>query len=109
MTVTRVVIVEFWPEVTAQEVSEFAGWLRELALHTSGLVRMTCGEHWGVPSEAGFSANAPNVTFGHFMSVWEFSNGQAVEEFVLNPLHREMAGKKFRQLVKHRYVSNIAL
>lgn len=104
---TRVVMVEFNPGVTPQEVEEFRGWLDDLAARTPNLVRMTCGEHRPITAEAELSANAPSVVFGSFVSIWEFRDDQALEDFVLEPFHREMAGRNFRRLVMRRYVINI--
>lgn len=104
---TRVVIVEFESGVTPQQVAEFEATLRALAEGTANLVRMICGKHCVLSGESVLSANAPSVVFGNFLSVWEFNDEQALEEFVIQPIHREMASKKFRQLVKRRYVANI--
>lgn len=104
---TRVVMVEFNPGVSAEDVGQFKAWLTELAGHTSGLVNMECGAHFHIEAEGGLSPNAPSVTFGHFVSIWTFVDRQALENFVLEPFHHQMAGKHFRQLVAHRYVTNI--
>lgn len=106
-TAMRVVMVEFKPGVSSQEVAAFRRWLERLADRSGNLVRMTCGEHLAAKSEGMLSADAPDVTFGHFVSVWEFSDEQALDEFVMAPFHRELAGNDFRRLVRHRYVINI--
>ncbi len=104
---TRIVIVEFEEGVTPQDVAAFKGWLLELAASARGLARMVCGEHYTPASETELNAAAPSVIFGNFVSVWEFNDEQALEKFILLPIHREMAAKKFRSLVKRRYVANI--
>jgi hypothetical protein len=105
--ITRVIVVEFYPEVTSEEVAAFRGWLQELASRSVGLVRMTCGEHRPTPSEASHSANAPSATIGHFASIWEFTDEEALDTFLLQPFHRALAATKFRQVVKQRYLTNI--
>lgn len=104
---TRIVMVEFNPGVSAQEVDQFREWLNLLAERTSGLVSMDCGNHFPIEAEGGLSPNAPSATFGHFVSIWKFADARALEDFVLEPFHHRMAGKNFRQLVAHRYVANI--
>jgi stress responsive alpha/beta barrel protein len=102
----RVVIVEFNPEVTEQDVTEFQGWLHDLAARVPYLIRMQCGPHSTLPTDKELSLNAPSVSFGHFVSVWEFADKNALNQFVKEPFHKEIAGKKFKKLVKHRYVVN---
>lgn len=104
---TRAIIVEFEPGTTPYQIAEFRGWLRELAASTQKLVRMTCGEHFDTRGDAALSANAPAVVFGNFVSVWEFEDEQALENFVTQPFHRSMASSKFRSVVRRRYVVNI--
>lgn len=103
----RIVIVEFESEVTPREVAEFSGWLRELAANTPSLISMTCGEHYAATGEAALSASAPSVVFGNFASIWEFDDERALDEFVMQPFHRAMAGQKFRKFIRRRYVANI--
>lgn len=107
MTAMRVVIVEFVPGVTQADVTEFQAALHALAAATPNLVRMTGGPHRSAAGESTLSTAAPGVTFGSFVSVWEFANAQALDEFLMQPLHRELAGKVFRRLVKRRYVANV--
>lgn len=107
MTATRIVIVEFGPEVTAQDVADFEATLRRLASETANLVRMTCGRHYAAVSESALSAHAPGVAFGSFVSVWEFQDERALDDFLVQPRHRELAGKVFSRLVKKRYVANM--
>jgi stress responsive alpha/beta barrel protein len=104
---TRIVMVEFFPEVTSEQVAEFKGWLHDLAAHTPKLLRMTCNEHYPSPREASLSANAPNVVFGNFASVWEFSDTPALEQFLAQQDHQKLAAEKFRRVVKRRYVVNL--
>lgn len=105
--VTRIVMVEFNDEVTSQDIEEFRGWLLDLAARSQGLVRMNCGPHIEAAGESELNANAPNATFCGFASVWEFENRESLDAFVREPFHREMAGRDFRRMVKHRYVVNI--
>ena len=108
MTATRVVIVEFQPEITNQDVLEFEATLHRLAAATPELVRMSCGQHRPSASESALAANAPNAAFGSFVSVWEFENEGALDRFLTQPLHREIAAKVFSRMVKRRYVANMA-
>jgi hypothetical protein len=105
--VTRVVIAEFHPHVTAAQAAEFRGWLEEAARQAKGLVRMTCGEHIPASSDPVLSSNAPNAVFGSFMSIWQFESEQALNEFLVQPFHREMAATKFPTVVRRRYIANI--
>lgn len=107
MTATRVVIVEFAPDVTAEDVTDFEVTLRRLASETANLVRMTCGTHYPAASESVLSAQAPGVAFGSFVSVWEFQDERALDDFLVQPRHRELAAKVFSRLVKKRYVANM--
>jgi hypothetical protein len=105
--VTRVVIAEFHPHVTAAQVAQFQSWLEEAARKAQGLVRMTCGEHVPAVSDPVLSSRAPDAVFGSFMSIWEFESEQALNEFLVQPFHREMAATKFPTVVQRRYVANI--
>ena len=105
--VTRAVIVEFHAGVTAREISDFAVSLRSLAAGTKNLVRMTCGEHYEMPSESALGADAPAVTFGNFVSIWEFEDERALDGFLRQAVHGEMVRERFRQVVRKRYVANI--
>jgi hypothetical protein len=100
-------MVEFRPQATADEVAEFKSCLQLLASGTSGLIRMSCGEHFDVANDAVLSANAPAAVFGNFMSVWEFANEQALNDFLVQPIHRTLAATQFRRVVQRRYVANI--
>jgi hypothetical protein len=100
-------MVEFKPGISPAEVVEFKGWLETLAVRSKNLVRMVCGEHRPSSGEALLNPNAPNVVFAHFVSVWEFADERSLDEFVLAPFHREMAGNHFRRLVQRRYVINL--
>ena len=106
--ITRVVIVEFHPHVSAAQVAEFKGWLEDVAARTPGLTRMVCGEHKPASSDPVLSTNAPNAVFGNFMSIWEFSSEQALNGYLTQPYHREMAATKFPTVVKRRYLANIS-
>lgn len=103
----RIVMVEFISGITEQDIAEFKGWLYDLASRSSDLVRMTCGVHYPAQGDAELSVNAPSVVFGNFVSIWEFTDERALNDFVTKPFHHEMAGKNFRRLVKRRYVTNI--
>lgn len=103
----RVIMVEFNRGVTMEGIAEFQGWLRELAARVPYLVRMQCGPHRFSPAEQELSAHAPIATYGHFVSVWEFAEESDVTRFVAEPFHKDMASKRFKKLVKHRYVANI--
>lgn len=105
--ITRVIIVEFRAEATANDVAEFKACLQDLAAENPGVIRMTCGEHFEVSNDAVLSANAPHAVFGNFMSVWEFASEQALNDFLVLPNHRAMAATTFRKVVQRRYVANI--
>jgi Stress responsive A/B Barrel Domain len=102
----RVVMVEFYPEVTEQDVAEFQGWLHDLAARLPYLIRMQCGPHSTLLADKEFSLNAPSVSYGHFASVWEFADEDGINQFIQEPFHKEIASKKFKKLVKHRYCVN---
>jgi hypothetical protein len=105
--ITRVVIVEFHPDVTAALVAEFRGWLEDVAARTPGLIRMICGEHMPASSDPSLSANAPDAVFGNFMSVWEFSSEEALDDYLTSPYHRALAATRFPRVVRRRYLANI--
>jgi Stress responsive A/B Barrel Domain len=105
--ITRVIIVEFRPEASADDIAAFKAGLQELAAESSAVIRMTCGEHFEVSNDAVLSANAPPVAFGNFMSVWEFADEQALNDFLVQPSHKAMAATIFRKVVQRRYVANI--
>lgn len=103
---TRVVMVEFNAGVTEADMAEFQRWLEDLAARTPYLIRMQCGPHFLLPEDAKLSENAPDVTFGHFVSVWEFHDEAEVASFLEEPFHKEIAAGGFRKMVRHRYVVN---
>lgn len=105
--ITRVIIVEFRAGATESDIAEFKACLQDLAAHSAGVIRMTCGEHFDVDNDAVLSANAPQAVFGSFMSVWEFASEQALNDFLVLPNHRAMAATTFRKVVQQRYVANI--
>jgi len=105
--ITRVVIVEFHPHVTPALVAEFRGWLEDVAARTPGLTRMVCGPHEPAASDPVLSANAPDAVFGQFMSIWEFSDEAALEDYLTSPYHREFAATRFPKVVRRRYLANI--
>lgn len=104
--VTRIVIVEFHPGVTPQEITDFAMALRVLAARTPNLVRMACGEHHTMPSESALGTDAPAATFGNFVSVWEFEDEQALDGFLQQAIHGEMVRQRFQRVVRKRYIAN---
>jgi Stress responsive A/B Barrel Domain len=103
--ITRAVMVEFHPHVTESDVTEFKGRLHDLAARASGLVRMACGAHAEAAGDGVLRKGAPSVVFGDFLSIWEFRDEAALDEFLIDPGHREMADK-WRAVVKRRYVVN---
>lgn len=105
--ITRVVIVEFQPDVTPALVAEFRALLEDVAARTPGLTRMICGEHQPASSDPGLSANAPDAVFGQFMSVWEFSSEAALDDYLKSPYHRQLAATRFPRFVRRRYLANI--
>ena len=104
--ITRVVMVEFHPKVDASEVEAFKAGLRELAARARGLIRMTCGDHSESEGDVVLNARAPRVVFCDFMSIWEFRDRAALSEFLVDPLHRELASR-WQAVVKSRYVINM--
>jgi hypothetical protein len=104
--ITRVVMVEFHPGIGATEVQTFKEGIRELAANASGLVRMTFGEHSETEGDAMLRRGAPDVVFGNFVSVWEFRDRAALNEFLVCPLHQVLASR-WRRAVKSRYVINM--
>ena len=105
---TRIVMVEFNSHVDARDVLEFRKILERLAERAKGLVTMHCGSALACKSEAELDRNAPNVTYAQFASVWEFEDRDSLEGFITDAFHNAMAGKRFSQYVRHRYVINIA-
>jgi hypothetical protein len=104
--ITRVVMVEFHPGLDAGEVAAFKAGIRQLAAHAAGLLRMTCGEHSETEGDAVLRQGAPSVVFGEFVSIWEFRDRAALNEFLVDPVHRELASR-WRGAVKFRYVINM--
>jgi hypothetical protein len=104
--ITRVVMVEFHPGLDAAAVETFKAGIRELAARAAGLVRMSCGEHSETEGDAVLREGAPSVVFGNFVSVWEFRHRAALDEFLVDPVHRQLASR-WRGAVKSRYVINM--
>ena len=104
--ITRVVMVEFHPDATDEQIVAFKAGLHHLAAHATGLVRMSCGEHQESAADAVLRQKAPNVVFGSFMSIWEFSDRASLDKFLVDPGHRQLADT-WRAVVKNRYVVNM--
>lgn len=104
--ITRVVMVEYHPHATAAQIVTFKEGLHELAARATGLIRMSCGDHLETGADAVLRQNAPNVVFGSFMSIWEFSDRASLDEFLVDPGHRRLA-EGWRAVVKNRYVVNM--
>lgn len=104
--ITRVVMVEFHPGIGAAEVEKFKDGIRELAAQTPGLVRMKYGGHSETEGDVMLRQCAPSVVFGDFVSVWEFRDRAALNEFLVAPLHKALASR-WRDAVKSRYVINM--
>ena len=105
-SVTRVVMVEFHPHATPAQIVTFKEGLHELAAQATGLIRMSCGEHLETGADALLRQKAPNVVFGSFMSIWEFSDQASLDKFLVDPGHRRLADG-WRAVVKNRYVVNM--
>jgi hypothetical protein len=105
--ITRVVMVEFHPDTDAIEVESFKAGLRELAARARGLISMSCGEHRETEGDVVLTGGpAPSVVVGDFVSIWEFRDRAALNEFLVDPVHRELASR-WRAAVKSRYVINM--
>jgi len=104
--ITRVVMVEFQPHAAPAEIAAFKAGIHELASRASGLIRMSCGEHEEVAGDAVLRQKAPTVSFGSFLSIWEFRDHAALDVFLVDPAHRALADR-WRTAVKHRYVVNM--
>jgi Stress responsive A/B Barrel Domain len=104
--ITRVVMVEFHPHATPAQIDAFKAGLHELAAQAAGLLRMSCGDHEEAGGDTVLRQKAPTVTFGSFLSIWEFQDSAALEEFLVDPAHRLLADQ-WRAAVKHRYVVNM--
>jgi len=99
-------MVEFHPDIDANEVESFKAGIHELAARASGLIRMTCGEHSATEGDVALNECAPSVVYGNFLSVWEFRDRAALNEFLVDPVHRELASR-WQAAVKSRYVINM--
>lgn len=107
MSAFRVVMVTFVPDATEQDIAWFHEGLRALADNTPGLLSMVSGVTCKSGDENALSAQAPDATYGDFASIWEFESTESLAAFVDSPTHHALARKRFKRVVRHRYVFNL--
>ena len=106
---TRVIMIDFNPEVTSTQMEVFQQELRALADKISYKKSFHCGFNRPLQTEAALDAVAREVDVhvAQFVAIWEFGSYDELTRFVGESQHRTFASEIAKSVVRRRWVVNI--
>ena len=106
---TRVIMIDFNPEVTSTQMEVFQQELRALADKISYKKSFHCGFNRPLQTEAALDAVAREVDVhvAQFVAIWEFGSYDELTRFVGESQHRNFASEIAKSVVRRRWVVNI--
>jgi len=104
---TRVIMVEFNPEVTSAQMEVFQRELKAVADKIPYKKSFRCGINRRLESEASLDSVAPEVHVPQFVAIWDFDSYFDLTRFVGESHHRKFASEIAKPVVRRRWVVNI--
>jgi len=104
---TRVIMIEFNPEVSSAQMEVFQQELTAVADKIPYKKSFRCGINRRVETEAALDPVAPEVHVPQFVAIWEFGSYDDLTRFVGESLHRKFATEIAKPVVRRRWVVNI--
>ena len=104
---TRVVMVEFNPEVTSAQMEVFEQELKTVANKIPYKKSFCCGFNRKLETEAVLDPVAPEVHAPQFVAIFEYDSNDDLTRSVTEPCHLKFASEIARPLVRRRWVVNI--
>jgi len=104
---TRVIMVEFNPEVRPAQMEVFQQELTAVAAKIPYKKSFRCGINRKLETEGALDSVAPEVHVPQFVAIWEFGSYEDLARFVGESVHREFAAKIAKPVVRRRWVVNI--
>ncbi len=104
---TRVIMIEFNPEVTSAQMEMFQQELKAVADKIPYKTSFRCGFNRKLETEAALDPLAPEVHVPQFVAIWEFGSYGDLTRFVGESHHRKFASEIAKPLGRRRWVVNI--
>jgi len=104
---TRVIMIEFYPEVTSAQIEEFQQGLKDVADMIPYKKSFHCGMNQPLETEGELDPVAPEVHVPQFVAIWEFGSYGDLTRFVGESHHRKFASEIAKPVVQRRWVVNI--
>jgi hypothetical protein len=106
---TRVIFIDFNPDVTLAQMESFQKELLALADKITYKKSFCCGFNRPLATEAALDALARDVDVhvAQFAAIWEFGSYDDLTRFVGESQHRNFASQIATSVVRRRYVVNI--
>jgi hypothetical protein len=100
------VMIHFKEDAPREALESYEELKRQLA-ELPCVKRMISGLNFVSPAEEEVRNIMDRVTFPQSLSIWEFEDETAFEDFLTAPLHKELARSDFVRHVEWRYVGNL--
>ncbi len=104
---TRVIMVEFNPEVTSAQKEVFQRELKAVADKIPYKKSFRCGINRTLETEGALDSVAPEVHVPQFVIIWDFDSYDDLKRFVGDSHHRKFAIEIAKPAVRRRWVVNI--
>ncbi len=104
---TRVVMVEFNPEVTSAQMEMLQQELKAVADKIPYKTSFRCGMNRKLETEAALDPLAPEVHVPQFVAIWEYDSYDDLTRSVGESHHLKFASEIAKPLVQRRWVVNI--
>jgi hypothetical protein len=104
---TRVIMIDFYPEVTSAQIQFFQQRLQEVADKIPYKTSFRCGMNRKLETETALDAVAPDVHVPQFIAIWDFDSYDDLARFVGDSHHRKFASEIAKPVIQRRWVVNI--
>ncbi len=104
---TRVIMLEFNPDVTSAQMEMFQQELKAVADKIPYKTGFRCGFNRKLKTEAALDPLGPEVHVPQFVAIFEYDSYDDLTRSVTEPCHLKFASEIARPLVRRRWVVNI--